>query len=203
MKNPMASALPAIKKAFVAITSKKPVIAIAAILTIAGVGVGSYFLFFRGGAQEGIQGKTDGVAQEGTGAVAGHNEPKPEKTEEHKKEDKKEDKKDSHKKEDPKDTHKEGQKEQTPSTTMSSTAVTTTISDEDNWKLETPIDTLNFNDPKDLDKARRKVARDITIGNRKALSELKGSTAEEKERKERAAAIEAWLEKGTRQDAIQ
>lgn len=194
----MASALPAMKKAFVAITSKKPVIAIAAILIIAGVGVGSYFLFFRGEAQVGTQGKTEGVPQEETGAITEDKEPKSEK-----KEKKKEEHKEAHKKEDAKETPKEGGKEQTPSATMSSTAVTTTISDEDNWKLETPIDTLNFNDPKDLDKARRKVARDIKIGNRKALSELKGSTAEEKERKERSDAIEAWLEKGTRQDAIQ
>lgn len=151
---------------------KKVIIAITSIVMIAWMGVGAYFLFFRGG--------TEG----GTGAVAEHNEPKPEK------------------KEDTKDAPQEEHKEKTPSAPMTSSAVITTVSEEDNWKLDTPIDDLNFNDPKDRDKARRKIARDIKVENRKALAVMKESTAEEKERKAQSAAIEAWLEKGTRQDAI-
>ena len=163
---------------------KKPIIAIAALLIIAVVGVGAYFLFFRGG--------TDGR----TGAVAEHNEPKPEKKEDHKDAHKTEDSKDA-----PKGEHGE-HKDKTPSAPTTSPSITSAVSDEDNWKLDTPIDALNFDDPKDRDKARRKIARDIKVGNRKALAEMKDATAEEKERKAQSAAIEAWLEKGTRQDAI-
>lgn len=98
---------------------------------------------------------------------------------------------------------KEKPKEPTKSSATSSTAVITTVSEETDWKLETPLSELDFNEPKDRDKARRKVARDIRIENKKSLAALKESTAEEKEKKAQSEAIEAWLEKGTRQDAIQ
>jgi hypothetical protein len=170
----------AMKKAIIAIISKKPIIAIAALLIIAVVGVGAYFMLFRGGADK------------ETAAIAGHNEPKSEKPEEHKKEDSKDA---------PKAGHGEN-KDKTPAAPMTSGAITTVVSEEDNVKLEVPLDTLNFDDPKDRDKARRKIARDIKVGNRKALAQIKESTAEEKERKAQSDAIEAWIEKGTRQDAI-
>lgn len=160
---------------------KKAIIAITSIVMIAWMGVGAYFLFFRGG--------TAGD----TGAIAEQSEPKP---------DKKEEPKDPHKKEDPKDTSSEEHKDKKPNAPMTSTAIISTVSEEDNWKLDTPLDTLDFNEPKDRDKARRKIARDIKVENRKALAKMKESTAEEKELKAQSDAIEAWLEKGTRQDAI-
>lgn len=103
----------------------------------------------------------------------------------------------------PKPEKKEAPKEKTTSAPTGVSSIITTVSEENDWRLETPIDTLNFDDPKDRDKARRKIARDIRIENRKSLAALKESTAEEKEKKAQSEAIEAWLEKGTRQDAIQ
>lgn len=151
---------------------KKAIIAVISFVMIIWVGVGAYFLLFKG------QG----------GETAGHQQEEPKK-EEAKKE------APAHGKEKPKEPPK--------SSATSSTAVITTVREEDDWKLETPLDTLDFNEPKDRDKARRKVARDMKIGNRKSLAELKESTAEEKEKKAQSEAIEAWIEKGTRQDAIQ
>ena len=184
------------KKAIIAITSKKPIIVMAALLIIAVVGVGAYFLLSKGGAHEGKPG--------GTEALAGEAEPKPEKKEEHK-EQHKEESKDPHKKEDSKDAPKEGHgesKDKKPSAPTTAAAISTVVSEEDNVKLEVPLDTLNFDDPKDRDKARRKIARDIKIENRKALAVMKESTAEEKEKKAQSDAIEVWLEKGSRQDVI-
>lgn len=151
---------------------KKAIIAVISFVMIIWVGVGAYFLLFKGSG----------------GETAGHQQEEPKK-EEAKKE------APAHGKEKPKEPPK--------SSATSSTAVITTVREEDDWKLETPLDTLDFNEPKDRDKARRKVARDMKIGNRKSLAELKESTAEEKEKKAQSEAIEAWIEKGTRQDAIQ
>lgn len=103
----------------------------------------------------------------------------------------------------PKPEKKETPKDNPPPAPTGISSIISTVNEESDWRLETPIDTLNFDDPKDRDKARRKIARDIRVGNRNALAALKESTAEEKEKKARSEAIEAWLEKGTRQDAIQ
>ena len=163
---------------------KKAIAAVTSLVMVIWVGVGAYYLLFKGQG-----GETAGQQQE---------EPK---KEEHKKEEaKKEESK--HGKEEPKDA--KGKPDNPPkSTATSSTAVITTVSEENNWKLDTPINDLDFNEPKDRDKARRKVARDIRMGNKKSLAEMKESTAEEKEKRAQSEAIEAWLEKGTRQDAIQ
>lgn len=167
---------------------KKAIIAVASLVIAVFLGTGGYFLFFRSQGGENIEQKQgEPKAEESKKEASGHGKEKP-KTEESKQE------ASGHGKEKPKDSAK--------SSATSSTAVITTVSEEDDWKLETPIDTLNFNEPKDRDKAHRKVARDIKMGNKKSLAALKESSPEEKEKKAQSEAIEAWLEKGTRQDAI-
>ncbi|MBF0293512.1 MAG: hypothetical protein HQK86_15295 [Nitrospinae bacterium] len=163
---------------------KKAIVAVTSLVMVIWVGVGAYYLLFKG------QG----------GETAGQQREEPQKEAHKKEEPKKEEPK--HGKEEP--SHAKGKPDNSPkSTATSSTAVITTVNEETNWKLDTPINDLDFNEPKDRDKARRKVARDIRMGNKKSLAEMKESTAEEKEKRAQADAIEAWLEKGTRQDAIQ
>jgi len=161
------------------VSMKKVIIALTSFVMIAWVGIGAYFLFFQGGPKE-----VTGEKIESHEAKPEKHEPEPAKHE-------------------PKAEKKETAKGKTDSAPTGVSSVITTVSDEDNWRLDVPLDTLNFNDPKERDKARRKIASDIKVGNRKTLAALKESSPEEKEKKAQSEAIETWIAKGTRQDAIQ
>ncbi|MBI4667224.1 MAG: hypothetical protein HY751_12550 [Nitrospinae bacterium] len=76
------------------------------------------------------------------------------------------------------------------------------VSDDTDWKLDKPIEMMKMEDPKDLDKARRRVLRDMRMTRKEAVKDLKDADKEEQAKKERAAAIAVWLEKDDHQDVV-